>query len=460
MFFGLPKMLSRSNCILILVMSNLANCAPLQSRKRLPNESEQGFSVSPRILELQLPLKITSKEDLVAWSKYVTSLVTSKINLTSIGLKDASPVDTRHDSKHLSLAGNSVSKSKVSFGDRQQGANHPTRRLKGTPHVQRGDDKVIAYPLPIGGMRTPADPFGVRAASINGPIDQHPHRLGYPYASLNSDNLVQQSRTNVFGNLGTLAQQPAVTYLPQPMRTDVVTYHHQKNTIDENVSRFEEPRTDFQAPSNAFDPRTGSFNGELGQALPIAASNDLTGQMNLSHFGEPLLAFPFQAVITITRQLPTDATTSKTQSNEYFAVRARDPPDEFPPYFEKNYTATSTTGNKISVTFNDITADRSKKKTRKKEQVTTEGNGNEEDERDATRGNKSTSAKRTKSAKKQKSRKRQSTTLVDLLRTLGILRRPPKNATEISVATPILSILKGTNPQKIQVAFDEVSRPD
>jgi len=417
-------------------MSNLANTAPLKSRRRLPNESEQGFSASPRILEIQLPLKITSKEDLLAWSKYVISLVTSKVNFTSFGLKDSSSAGTQYE-KQMSFASNSRQATRKGYpDDKQQGLNYPARRLKTPP---RPDDKVVAYPLAIGGMRKmlakPPDPFG--APSISAPIDQ---RLQFgQYASFGNDNLFRRGYSNDFGNIDISPRQPAVTYLPLPMRNDIALY---QNTINENT--LKEPLT--KPPSDSVNLRIKAFNDELGQ---VSAANNGLIEKNQSHVGEPVLAFPFQAVITITRQLPADAATSKTQSNEYFAIGPRNPPDEFPPYLERNYTVTNKPG-QISVIFNDVITDTSKKKLREKEEIVEDENEREE------HGSRSKNEKK-KGGKKQKSRRRQSSTFGDLLRTLGVLRRPPKNATEISVATPVVSILKGTNPQKIQVAF-EVSR--
>jgi len=445
MLLRLPKVLSRSNCILILIMSNLVNTVPLKSRRRLSNENEQGFSGSPRILEIQLPLKITSKEDLFAWSKYVMNLVTSKPNFTSFGLKDSSSVGTQHEKQISSSNSPSRLKEAMKKGypdDKQQGLNYPARKLKMPP---RPDDKIVAYPLPIGGMKKimtkPLDPFSAPTVSISRPVGQH-LQFGQ-YAGFSNDNLFRQNHINGFGN-NDIPQQPAITYLPLPMRNNVALY---QNTVNKNVPlKFEEMLE--KPPNDSINLRSKTFNDEFGQVS--AANNGLT-KKNQSHIDKPLLAFPFQAVITITRQLPADAAASKTQSNEYFAVDPRNPPDEFPPYFERNYTVTNKPG-QISVIFNDVITDTNKKKLREKEEIV-----ENEEEREEP-GNRSKGERKVKDGKKQKSRRRQSSTFGDLLRTLGVLRRPPKNTTEVSVATPVVAILKGTNPQKIQVAFEKVSR--
>ncbi|KAL6441604.1 hypothetical protein ACFW04_003620 [Cataglyphis niger] len=404
MLFVLSRILSRSNCILILIMSDLAVSAPLKSRKRSTSGSEQGFSASPRILEIQLPLKIASKQDLVAWSKYVMGLVASKVNFTSSGLK----THTLSAEKRVSLADNSVTKSKETikkapFSEKRQGFNYPARRLKG-PHTQRGDEKVMAYPLSLGETKittsNPQDPFSLPSSNLNGPTNFANSNVNF---NANFENPFQQSEIDTFGNFDTLAQSP-------------------------------------------YFPMSKAFDNELGQTLPIAI-NELT--TNLSRLGEPLLTFPFQAVITINSQLPAATTILNTQPKDYFAFRTRDPLSQFERDFEKNYTLTNESG-QINVVFNDSGTNTNRKKTnefgRKEEK---EEEAEEQDEQ------KKKSEKKAKSTKKQKSRKQQASVLSDLLRMLGILRKPPKNTTEINVATPVLSILKGTNPQKIQVTFDE-----
>lgn len=441
MLLVLSRLLSRSNCILILIMSDLAISAPFKSRKRSPSESEQGFSASPRIMEIQLPLKITSKQDLVAWSKYVMSLVASKVNFTSTSLKDAI------SEKRVSLADNSAAKSKETMkkapiNEKRQGFNYPARRLT-APHMRRGDEKVMAYPLPLGGMKVPTsnpqDPFNLPSSDINGPTDLANFNANF---NANFENPFQQSEIDTFGNFDILTQSP---YLPMPLKTsDIAMYR--------NTSGFENP-VKLQTTKNSLNILK-AYDNELGQTLPIAVNDELTAT-NLSHLGEPLLTFPFQAVITITSQLPTATTILNTQPKDYFAFRPSDPLHEFSQFerdFEKNYTLTNESG-QIDVVFNDLGRDANRKKSN--ENVKKAENEEEEREQD---GQRKKNEKKTKGARKQNSIKRQSSVLGDLLRMLGILRKLPKNTTEVNVATPVLSILKGTNPQKIQVTFDEVSR--
>ncbi|KYN35382.1 hypothetical protein ALC56_10217 [Trachymyrmex septentrionalis] len=437
MFFMLSRILSRSNCILILIIFNLASSAPLKSQRNSPYQNEQGFSASPKILEIQLPLKITSKEDLVAWSKYVMSLMASKINLPSI-FKNS--VDTR-----LPFTSNSGSKSKeimkkASLNEKRQGVNYPARRLK-EPPLPRPDDKVVAYPMPIGAMQTtsssPQDPSSLSTLNINGPTN-----FGQ-YMDFNIGNPFQQSEIDTFGNFDAFLQPPANTYLPLPQINIAQSY---QKAIDKNISDFEEPAK-LQTTRNSLNLHI--HNNELQQALPTVVNNGLTG-LNLSHnIGVPLLTFPFQAVITIAKELPIATMIPKMQPKDYTTIR--DFPNEFLPYFENDYTFTNNSEG-VNVVFNDFT-ETSETKTEGKVK---KGKQKEEQKLQNINEQKKQNQKKIKSTNNQKSSiKRQSAILGDLLRTLGILRKLPKNSTEINVAKPVLSILKGTNTQKIQVAFEE-----
>lgn len=427
MFSMLSRILFRTNCILILVIFNLASSAPLTSRKNSPLQNE-GFSISPKIVEFQLPLKITSKEDLVAWSKYVSSLMATKINFTSI-LKNSSSVEKLPFVNNLGSKLKEMMK-KAPLNEKRQGPNYPARRLK-EPHMQRADDKVVAYPLPIGAMQAtasrPQDPSNLPTSTINGPTD-----FGQ-YMDFNIGNPFQQSEIDTFGNLDVFLQPPANMYLPLPPRQPIDTPKSYQNAVDKNASGFEESAK-FQSMRNSLNLRIKAHDDELGaQALPIAVNNGLTG-VNLSHIGEPLLTFPFQAVVTITKELP--AATMKDYVIEEF-------PDEFL-YFEKNYTPMNESGH----VFNDFITDTSETKTQ----------GNVKKAEEKKKSQNVQKKQKTNAAKQKSAIKRQSAVLGDLLRMLGILRKLPKNTTEINVATPVLSILKGTNTQKIQVAFEEVSR--
>ncbi|XP_076676288.1 uncharacterized protein LOC143373184 [Andrena cerasifolii] len=91
MFFLLWRRASRYYPLLALLATHLVISMPAPPAKRSPEEASGGFSNVPKILEIQLPLKIASKDDLVAWAKYVMGLMASKINITLTTVKESAP---------------------------------------------------------------------------------------------------------------------------------------------------------------------------------------------------------------------------------------------------------------------------------------------------------------------------------------------------------------------------------
>ncbi|XP_053999913.1 uncharacterized protein LOC128887735 [Hylaeus anthracinus] len=92
MIFLLSRRLPRSYPVLALLATNLVISMPAPLAKRSPetvsSDGTNGFFSVPKILEIQLPLKIASKDDLVAWAKYVMGLMASKINITLAAVKE------------------------------------------------------------------------------------------------------------------------------------------------------------------------------------------------------------------------------------------------------------------------------------------------------------------------------------------------------------------------------------
>lgn len=105
---------SRFYSILALLMANLATSMPAPPAKRSPEDAANGFSNVPKILEIQLPLKIASKDDLVAWAKYVMGLMASRINITLTTVKETAP--------------------KISTTSRNPTSIKPPQSIKSPPH--------------------------------------------------------------------------------------------------------------------------------------------------------------------------------------------------------------------------------------------------------------------------------------------------------------------------------------
>lgn len=76
--------------LLLFTGANLVISMPAPPPSRRSSEDDEaGFSNVPKILEIQLPLRIATKEDLVAWARYVMGLTASRINITLTTVKES-----------------------------------------------------------------------------------------------------------------------------------------------------------------------------------------------------------------------------------------------------------------------------------------------------------------------------------------------------------------------------------
>lgn len=93
--FLLSRRVSRFYPLLLFVGANLVTSMPAPSSRRSSELASddvaggEGFSNVPKILEIQLPLRIATKEDLVAWARYVMGLMASRINITLTTVKES-----------------------------------------------------------------------------------------------------------------------------------------------------------------------------------------------------------------------------------------------------------------------------------------------------------------------------------------------------------------------------------
>lgn len=87
---SLSRRLSMFYPLLLFIGANLVTSMPAPSSRRSTEAvSGDGFSNVPKILEIQLPLRIATKEDLVAWARYVMGLMASRINITLTTVKES-----------------------------------------------------------------------------------------------------------------------------------------------------------------------------------------------------------------------------------------------------------------------------------------------------------------------------------------------------------------------------------
>lgn len=226
---------------------------------------------------------------------------------------------------------------------------------------------------------------------------------------------------------------PARTYLPATMTSDNIKFPN-----DPFVTRYFFDGVERNVSSNqgiadeiTFTTRSPLvFNDEI----PLKGVDFLSQQRNISSV-KPLFKVPFEAVITFTHEEPVQTTTLKNEGGKYFTIPTRDPLDQFPPYFDTNYTVTNESG-QINVVFDDSiqvneTTNNSKKEERKKQEKKKDG------------------AKKDKSKKQKSEGKRQSSPINQLLKTIVAIRR--NNTPSTNLTPPPLNQQTSSTTQRVPV---------
>ncbi|KOX70921.1 hypothetical protein WN51_03350 [Melipona quadrifasciata] len=419
--FLLPRRVSRSYTMLALIATNLVISMPAPPSKP-PRPPEDGFSSVPKILEIQLPLKIATKDDLVAWARYVMGLMASKINITLTTVKEAPSKNTP--------VGNA--------------------RAPGSNAIHRHPDN--ARPSSLSGMRSPAFHSFNSGKPVNG-VRQFANSKSFEGARepvfvkspVDSPNLLKTSEqqlfvppfpefgpavsidvepTTVFRNTNVVSP-PTRAYLPVPTISDNIKFPNDPfvtryffDGIERNVSN------NFAADEITFttqNPLSTVFGDEL--PAPFKGVDFLSQQGNVSSV-KPLLKVPFQAVITFTREEPAQTTTLRSEASKYFTIPTRDPLDQFPPYFDtSNFTVTNESG-QINVVFDDGVE-------------VTENTGAKKE------GRKKQEKKKDKSKKQKSETERRPSAISQLLRTFIAIRR--NNTPSTNLSPPPLNQQTSTN---------------
>ncbi|XP_017798442.1 PREDICTED: uncharacterized protein LOC108579389 [Habropoda laboriosa] len=496
MLLLLTRRVPTSYPVLALIATNLVISMPAPPFKRSPEDPPSGFSSVPKILEIQLPLKIATKDDLVAWAKYVMGLMASRINITLTTVKEspskntgsARPPDTvRQSQNSRNPSFKHFDGVKTSNGV-QQFANSKTpenvryaenvRNLGQTVNYDQGKIPANVRPLQSGRF-----PEHIRNALNSGNLQasKNTHLPSFTITGVTTKNFFNNRQLQpTFGNIAI-----SDTTLPSPL--DITRHINiQKSGIKEPIFKGTFDTTNSLKPgeqqlfvpqfpdfgpaievkindifrnTNAVSPPTRTylpvttttdsikfptdpfatryffdgvernvsnnlgvfssdvtftthsplaFNDEI--PLPVKSIDLSPQQRNLTLTTpiQPLYKLPFEAVITFTREEPFETTTLNNDRGQLFTVvPTRGPLEQFPPYFDRNYTLTKESG-QVNVVFDDGT------------QVTQSLNNTREERK--KQGKQKDSSKRQQS-KKQKSSKGQTSPIGQLLKTFVALRR-------------------------------------
>ncbi|KOC71300.1 hypothetical protein WH47_00057 [Habropoda laboriosa] len=396
MLLLLTRRVPTSYPVLALIATNLVISMPAPPFKRSPEDPPSGFSSVPKILEIQLPLKIATKDDLVAWAKYVMGLMASRINITNPSFKHFDGVKTSNGVQQFA---NSKTPENVRYAEN-------VRNLGQTVNYDQGKIPANVRPLQSG-IKEPIFKGTFDTTNSLKPGEQQLFVPQFP----DFGPAIEVKINDIFRNTNAVSP-PTRTYLPVTTTTDSIKFPTDpfatryffdgvERNVSNNLGVFSSDVT-FTTHSPL------AFNDEI--PLPVKSIDLSPQQRNLTLTTpiQPLYKLPFEAVITFTREEPFETTTLNNDRGQLFTVvPTRGPLEQFPPYFDRNYTLTKESG-QVNVVFDDGT------------QVTQSLNNTREERK--KQGKQKDSSKRQQS-KKQKSSKGQTSPIGQLLKTFVALRR-------------------------------------
>ncbi|XP_076760960.1 uncharacterized protein LOC143429310 [Xylocopa sonorina] len=504
MMFLLSRMPPGCCLMLAVVATSLVTSMPAPPSKRSTedaSDARSGFSSVPKILEIQLPLKIASKDDLVAWAKYVMGLMASKINITLTTVKEApskssgsvrvpdnarQPQNTRNSAfKHFEDTrpinnvrhfGNVNNLESSRYAENIRNLGHSANFDRFRVPANDGRSENIRNSLRNGNIQLPKEKVlpnqQLPTISINGITTSglFNNRQLYPtFGNIEISDTTIPSPLEIAANINVarskikLTEQPFVpqfpdfvpitdtdidsifrnrsgitppsrNYLPVPTTTDNIKFPNDPfvtRYFFDGVERNISSNVDVHPSEIALTTRNPLFFGE-DLPLPVKSVDLLSQQRNTSSI-KPLFNVPFQAVVTFTRGEPVEVTTSRNEGSKYFTVATRDPLDQFPPYFDTNYTLSNEPGTQINVVFDDGS------------RVTEVRNDTRKEERKKQEKKKGGS-KRQKS-QKQKSDTRQPSPIGEFLKTFVAVRR--NNTPSADLTPPPLNQQVSSTTQRV-----------
>lgn len=239
----------------------------------------------PKLVEIKLPVKITSMEDLIAWAKNAMRSMASRIDITLASVDE--PVDAKRD------------KSKPS--------------PSAAPPRQREPLSLSFETRPPGAPGALLSTF----ASLISPDSAFD-------TVVDDGNYLQSREDSLYGNVN--------AYVPLLFEDlDIAKYREEairKYYVDQAKRENDENARMDKAPvryAQAVAQQTSKVDVGDAKVKSVASKNNKDAGKPA-----PVITVPFEAVVTITRESAPEPTRKTFEET-------RDPPDEFPPYFEKEY---------------------------------------------------------------------------------------------------------------------------
>ena len=367
-------------------------------------------SADPKVVDITLPLSLSTPEDLINWATYAIRVMASKINVTinhmnetksllngNMYTKDLIPkMETivQKIMKQIPKIKALPTKSTYIQQDVKFKAAETVPRgfeqLPTTTTVKPGNSRSFDVYPKLGDPRYPYNPFaGVFFETL-------PHVNPFVrYAPSVINNYYEPSGTRIFPEHAIF---PGVGYLPLSNKQNPFSVTPTKNTSRTTMT---EETTTEELSTEATTVATTMV--ELSSPEKIRTFNDAFKLDTETTTLRPIITVPFEAYITITRDgsappakimvtgtpaIPQNSLTEQTmpdsystinnhKNSDYFSTTVRDPPDDFPPYFMKGDKLEALPEDDEDTTTERNTSievgkkERSKLKTKKKQQNST-----------------------------------------------------------------------------------------
>lgn len=393
--------------LLLFIGANLVISMPAPpSSRRSSEDDEAGFSDVPKILEIQLPLRIATKEDLVAWARYVMGLMASRINITLTTVKESRMVgETEKMSKRIQQSlpvtnsgyryfdGSSIDgyfaksfentryaenvRNVASVVDREKipvriVENGELSREKAYPQLPTemvdgrssfNDRQPIFRPIfdgtiPLdapsipkpGGIKEPdaKDSFDAKSFSKTG--DRQLFVPQFP----NFGPAIELRPNDIFPDTNSVSP-PTRAYLPATTTTALTS----DNLEFPFVARYLFDNVEGNVSSNVDPPLFAGDEIASPRNVPLVPSRNASSVTSLP------FKVPFEAVITF-------ETPRNTEGGKYSVAPSKDdspPGDRFPPYFDtSSHASTNESGQRINVVLDEGQPIEAGKEERKKQE--------------------------------------------------------------------------------------------
>lgn len=280
----------------------------VQTSTAPPSDSSIQESES-KLLEVKLPVQVESTNDLIAWVRNAMRSMASRIDITLATVDDPAAKN------------------------RESSSSSSEKRLKQRDSIaplKRGDKRPDASSGAL--VSTYASLFG--AGNSFASIGQDSNNLVKDF-SPRGNNVVTRDDNNIGRNLLPRQENDFISaYLPL-LFDDIDVSKFRDEALRKYYLAIEEAKQHEKNKQEIQDKTINKYSRAIAHKnSQVLADNDDVKSNQSSNLNQekqlaPVISVPFEAYVTITRENAAEPPRSSL-------TESRDPPDEFPPYFEKD----------------------------------------------------------------------------------------------------------------------------